>query len=374
MAQSKNNIELAAELGQAVWLDQISRDMIEGGDIHELVDQGLRGITTNPTIFDGAIAGSDVYDDRLAEHARDGSSAEVIFERIAVEDVRDAADILRPTYEALNYRDGFVSIEVNPHLAHDTDRTIAEARRLWAAVDRPNIMIKVPGTPEGAPAITTLISEGINVNVTLLFSLDAYKTAANAYLDGITKYSNVGNGSPARIASVASFFVSRVDTLADELLPDDSDLIGKIGIANAKIAYREFQSIFARDLQDNTRFFSLNTIGAQAQRPLWASTSVKNPEYPPTLYFDSLLGPETVNTLPLPTVEDVLETGTISEALTSGVDEAAAQLAQLAEEGVSYAAVTDQLLVEGVDKFADSWDSLMARIDAKVAALAGVGW
>ena len=373
MAQSKNNIELAAELGQAVWLDQISRDMIEGGDIHELVDQGLRGITTNPTIFDGAIAGSDVYDDRLAEHARDGSSAEVIFERIAVEDVRDAADILRPTYEALNYRDGFVSIEVNPHLAHDTDRTIAEARRLWAAVDRPNIMIKVPGTPEGAPAITTLISEGINVNVTLLFSLDAYKTAANAYLDGITKYSNVGNGSPARIASVASFFVSRVDTLADELLSDDSDLIGKIGIANAKIAYREFQSIFARDLQDNTRFFSLNTIGAQAQRPLWASTSVKNPEYPPTLYFDSLLGPETVNTLPLPTVEDVLETGTISEALTSGVDEAAAQLAQLAEEGVSYAAVTDQLLVEGVDKFADSWDSLMARIDAKVAALAGVG-
>ena len=373
MAQGKNNIELAADLGQAVWLDQISRDMIDGGEIQALVDTGVRGITTNPTIFDGAIAGSDVYDDRLAELARDGIPAEVIFERIAVEDVRDAADILRPTYEALNYRDGFVSIEVNPHLAHDTDRTIAEARRLWSAVDRPNIMIKVPGTPEGAPAITTLISEGINVNVTLLFSLDAYKTAANAYLDGLTQYSNSGNGSPARIASVASFFVSRVDTLADERLPDDSDLVGKIGIANAKLAYREFQRVFSSDLNDKTRFFSLNTIGAQPQRPLWASTSVKNPEYPPTLYFDSLLGSETVNTLPLPTVEDVLATGTIAETLTSDVDVAEAQFAQLAEEGVAYSEVTDQLLVEGVAKFADSWDSLMARIDAKVSTLANVG-
>ena len=367
-----NNITKAAELGQAIWLDQISRDMIDNGEIQELVDHGLRGITTNPTIFDGAIEASDVYDDRLAEYAKDGSQPEVIFERIAVEDVRDAADILRPTYEALNYRDGFVSIEVNPHLAHDTEGTIAEARRLWAAVDRPNIMIKVPGTPEGAPAITTLISEGINVNVTLLFSLDAYKAAANAYLDGITTYANAGNGSPAHIASVASFFVSRVDTLADELLPAGSDLIGKIGIANAKSAYREYQNIFASDLNDNTRFFSLNTIGAQPQRPLWASTSVKNPEYPPTLYFDELLGPDTVNTLPLPTVNDVLATGTIAETLTSDVDEAEAQLAQLEAEGVSYTAVTDQLLVEGVQKFADSWDALMARIDAKVSALATV--
>lgn len=368
----ENNITRAAELGQAVWLDQISRDMIDGGEIQELVDTGLRGITTNPTIFDGAIAGSDVYDDRLAKYGRDGSSPEAVFERIAVEDVRDAADILLPVYEALAYRDGFVSIEVNPHLAHDTDRTIAEARRLWSAVDRPNVMIKVPGTPEGAPAITTLISEGINVNVTLLFSLDAYKTAANAYLDGVSRYVDAGNGSPAKIASVASFFVSRVDTLADESLPEGSDLIGKIGIANAKLAYREYQRMFARDLNDNTRFFSLNTIGAQPQRPLWASTSVKNPEYAPTLYFDSLLGTETVNTLPLPTVEDVLKTGTIAETLTKDVDVAEAQMAQLADEGVSYDDVTAQLLVEGVEKFADSWDSLMARIDAKISALASV--
>ncbi len=368
-----NNITKAAELGQAVWLDQISRDMIDGGEIQDLVDTGLRGITTNPTIFDGAIASSDVYDDRLAEYGKDGSPPEVVFERIAVEDVRDAADILLPVYKALNYRDGFVSIEVNPHLAHDTDRTISEARRLWSAVDRPNVMIKVPGTPEGAPAITTLISEGINVNVTLLFSLDAYITAANAYLDGLAQFASSGNGSPARIASVASFFVSRVDTLADELLPDDSDLVGRIGIANAKLAYREFQKIFASDLNDNTRFFSLNTIGAQPQRPLWASTSVKNPEYPPTLYFDSLLGPETVNTLPLPTVEDVLDTGMVAETLTKDVDVAEAQLAQLADEGVSYEEVTAQLLVEGVEKFADSWDSLMERITAKISTLAGVG-
>ena len=368
-----NNITRAAELGQAVWLDQISRDMIDGGEIQALVNTGLRGITTNPTIFDGAIAGSDVYDDRLAEYAKDGSSAEAVFERIAVEDVRDAADILLPTYESLNHRDGFVSIEVNPHLAHDTDRTVAEARRLRAAVGRPNVMIKVPGTPEGAPAITTLISEGINVNVTLLFSLDAYITAANAYLDGISNYVSAGNGSPEGIASVASFFVSRVDTLADEKLPDGSDLVGKIGIANAKLAYREYQRLFARKPDGNSRFASLDEIGAQPQRPLWASTSVKNPEYAPTLYFDSLLGPETVNTLPLPTVQDVLDTGTIAETLTSGVDEAEAQFTQLADEGVSYDAVTAQLLVEGVEKFADSWDSLMARIDAKISALASVG-
>lgn len=373
MAETHNNITKAAELGQAVWLDQISRDMIDGGEIKALVGTGIRGITTNPTIFDGAIAGSDVYDDRLAKYAKDGSTAEAVFERIAVEDVRDAADILLPVYEALDYRDGFVSIEVNPHLAHDTDRTIAEARRLWTAVDRPNVMIKVPGTPEGAPAITALISEGINVNVTLLFSLDAYATAADAYLDGIQNYVNSDNGSPARIASVASFFVSRVDTLADELLPDDSDLIGQIGIANAKLAYQKYQQIFGRDLTDNTRFFSFNTIGAQPQRPLWASTSVKNPEYAPTLYFDRLLGPETVNTLPLPTVEDVLNTGTIAETLTQNVDVAEAQLLQLAKEGVSYKEVTDQLLIEGVQKFADSWDSLMARIDSKIASLANVG-
>ena len=367
-----NTITRAAELGQAVWLDQISRDMIDGGEIQDLVDSGIRGITTNPTIFDGAISATDVYDDRLAEYAKDGSSAEVVFERIAVEDVRDAADILLPVYESLSYRDGFVSIEVNPHLAHDTDGTIAEARRLWAAVGRPNVMIKVPGTPEGVPAIRTLISEGVNVNVTLLFSIDAYVAAADAYLDGVTEFVNGGGGSPGRIASVASFFVSRVDTLVDSLLPEGSDLEGKIGIANAKLAYREYQGLFARDLEDKTRFFSLNTIGAQPQRPLWASTSVKNPEYAPTLYFDELLGPETVNTLPLPTVEDVLATGAIAPNLTSEMDVAESQVAALADVGVSYEEVTDQLLVEGVEKFADSWDSLMSRIEAKVSDLVGV--
>ena len=366
----RNNLVMAAELGQAVWLDQISRDMLESGEIGRLVDSGLRGITSNPTIFDGAISGSDVYDDRLSEYARDGSSAEVVFERLAVDDVRDAADVLRVVYDRLGCRDGFVSIEVNPHLAHDTDGTISEARRLWGAIDRPNIMVKVPGTLAGVPAIRQLISEGVNVNVTLLFSLDAYRSAANAYLDGLEAYVSSGMGAPMSVASVASFFVSRVDTLVDSLLPAGSDLVGKIGIANAKLAYAEYQRMFARDLNDKSRFFSLNTIGAQPQRPLWASTSVKNPDYSPTLYFDSLIGADTVNTLPLSTIDDVVESGTVSESVTVGVDVAHELMGRLSDSGVSYEAVTDQLLVEGVQKFVDSWDSLIARIESKVSSLA----
>ncbi len=365
-----NNLMRAADIGQAIWLDQISRTMIDKGEIESLVRSGVRGITTNPTIFDGAIAESDVYDDRLAEYAKDGSPANIVFEKLEVDDVRDAADILRPVYDSLGRRDGFVSIEVNPHLAHDTDATIDEAKRLWNAIDRPNVMVKVPGTPEGVPAITELISSGINVNVTLLFSLEAYEAAANAYLDGLEQFVSSGNGAPASVSSVASFFVSRVDTLVDEKLPPGSSLEGKIGIANAKLAYRKYQSLFARDLNDRSRFFSLNTIGAQPQRPLWASTSVKNPEYPATLYFDKLIGNETVNTLPLATIDAVLESGTVADSLAVGIDEADSQMAQLAEEGVSYREVTDQLLVEGVQKFIDSWDSLMTRIESKVASLA----
>ncbi len=373
MGESKiNNLTRAADIGQAIWLDQISRTMIDGGEIEALVQSGVRGITTNPTIFDGAIAESNVYDDRLAEYTKDGSAADVVFERLEVDDVRDAADILRPLYDSLGRRDGFVSIEVNPHLAHDTEATIAEAMRLWNAIDRPNVMVKVPGTPEGVPAITELIASGINVNVTLLFSLEAYEAAANAYLDGLERFASNGNGAPTSVASVASFFVSRVDTLVDEKLPPGSSLEGKIGIANAKLAYRKYRSLFARDLNDKSRFFSLNTIGAQPQRPLWASTSVKNTEYPATLYFDKLIGNETVNTLPLATLDAVVESGTVAEAITVGVDEADSQMEQLAAEGVSYKEVTDQLLVEGVQKFVDSWDNLIARIESKVSSLAEV--
>ena len=362
-----NVISAAADQGQAIWLDEISRPMIDSGQISELVDAGIRGITTNPTIFDAAIANSDAYDARLARASAVSDSPESIFEQIAIEDVRDAADVLRPVYERLNMRDGFVSIEVNPHLANDTEGTISEARRLWSTIDRPNLMVKVPGTPAGVPAISTLISEGINVNVTLLFSIDAYRAAANAYLDGISAFVKSG-GHPASVSSVASFFVSRVDTLVDSLLPADSELIGEIGIANAKLAYREYQTLFARDLNDGSRFFSLNTVGALPQRPLWASTSVKNPAWKPTRYFDNLIGDETVNTLPSGSIEEVRIGGVVSQSVTCCVDEAQRQMDALPSQGVDFAAVTDQLLEEGIQKFADSWDALMDRIASKVPA------
>ena len=360
-----DRIEAASDLGQAIWLDEISRPMLESGAIKRFVDCGVRGITTNPTIFDAAIANSDTYDDALAVAAQSSDTPEGMFEQVAVKDVRDAADILRPVYESLKRRDGFVSIEVNPHLANDTCATISEARRLWKSVNRPNIMIKVPGTEAGVPAISTLIAEGINVNVTLLFSIDAYRAAANAYLDGVTEYYRAG-GLPGSVSSVASFFVSRVDTLVDSLLPDSSELRGKIGIANAKLAYREYKDLFARELGQRSRFFSLNTMGALPQRPLWASTSVKNPDWSPTLYFDNLIGDETVNTLPSASIEEVRANGTVSESVTCGVDEAARHIDSLAREGVDLLDVTDQLLEEGIQKFADSWDALMERVTTKM--------
>ena len=360
-----DRIKAASDLGQAIWLDEISRPMLEAGAIKRFVDCGVRGITTNPTIFDAAIANSDAYDEALAVAAQSSDNPEGMFEQVAVKDVRDAADLLRPVYDSLNRRDGFVSIEVNPHLANDTNATISEARRLWKSVNRPNIMIKVPGTEAGVPAISTLIAEGINVNVTLLFSIDAYRAAANAYLDGVTEYYRAG-GLPGSVSSVASFFVSRVDTLVDSLLPASSELHGKIGIANAKLAYREYQDLFARELGQRSRFFSLNTMGALPQRPLWASTSVKNPDWSPTLYFDNLIGDETVNTLPSASIEEVRTNGTVSESVTCCVDEAAQQIDSLAKEGVDLREVTDQLLEEGIQKFADSWDALMARVATKV--------
>ena len=360
-----DRIKAASDLGQAIWLDEISRPMLESGAIKRFVDCGVRGITTNPTIFDAAIANSDAYDEALAVAAQSSDTPEGVFEQVAVKDVRDAADILRPVYDSLNRRDGFVSIEVNPHLANDTNATVSEARRLWKSVNRPNIMIKVPGTEAGVPAISTLIAEGINVNVTLLFSIDAYRAAANAYLDGVTEYYRAG-GLPGTVSSVASFFVSRVDTLVDSLLPTSSELRGKIGIANAKLAYRDYQDLFARELGQRSRFFSLNTMGALPQRPLWASTSVKNPDWSPTLYFDNLIGDETVNTLPSAAIEEVRTNGTVSESVTCCVDEAARHIDSLAKEGVDLREVTNQLLQEGIQKFADSWDALMVRVATKV--------
>lgn len=364
-----NNIRKALENGQSIWLDSISRDMLRSGELQKFIDLGVTGVTSNPSIFDKALADSDTYDESLLEYAKDGADRQTIFERLAVDDIRDAADVLRPVYDNASMRDGFVSIEVSPNLANDTDGTVTEARRLWAAIDRPNVMIKVPGTPAGVPAIRTLISEGINVNVTLLFSLNAYVAAANAFIEGLSEFAQSGRGIPATVASVASFFVSRVDTSVDTALPDDHELRGKIGAANAKVAYAKFDELFDRNLDGGGNFFPLHSTGAQVQRPLWASTGVKNPDYPDTLYVDGLMGPDTVNTVPEATLAAFSDHGTPGKALTEGIEEARAQLAALADAGVSIDSITDDLLEAGVAAFADSYESLLGRIDEKLAAL-----
>lgn len=372
-----NNVFKARELGQSIWLDSISRDMLRSGHLQKLVEEGVSGVTSNPTIFENAIANSDLYDEALLGYASDGAAVETVFERLAIDDIRDAADVLRPAYDEASGKDGFVSIEVSPRLAYDTNGTIEEARRLWSTIDRPNVMIKVPGTPEGAPAIKQLISEGINVNVTLLFSINAYRDAANAYIDGVRAYMSSGKGSPNRIASVASFFVSRVDTSVDKALgaktPNGThELTGKAGIANARVAYGEFLQLFDSSLGSGN-FHPLATTGAQVQRPLWASTSVKNPEFPDTMYVDELMGPQTVNTVPAATLEALLERGTIENRLEPGIADAKAVMAGIAAAGVSIDDITSDLLAAGVKSFSDSYDSLLGRISEKLGKLTPTG-
>ncbi len=364
-----NNIQKAKENGQSIWLDSISRQMLNSGELQKFVELGVTGVTSNPSIFDNALAESDTYDDSLIEYAKDGASREIIFERLAVEDIRDAADVLRPVYDRNHNKDGYVSIEVSPVLANDTEGTVTEARRLWAAINRPNVMIKVPGTRSGIPAIKTLISEGINVNVTLLFSIDAYTAAAQAYIEGLTQFAQSGKGVPSTVASVASFFVSRVDTSVDNALPQEHELKGKIGTANAKLAYARFSELFDRNLGGGGSFFPLHTTGAQVQRPLWASTGVKNPAYPDTMYIDELMGPDTVNTIPEATMTAFEDHGNPGSNLTIGHDEARSQMKALAEAGVSIDSITDELLIAGVKAFADSYESLLNRIDEKLQVI-----
>jgi transaldolase len=364
-----NNIQKALENGQSIWLDSISRDMLRSGELQKFVDSGITGVTSNPSIFDKAIAESDIYDAALQEYAKDGADRQTIFERLAVDDIRDAADVLRPVYDNSSRKDGYVSIEVSPTLANDSDGTVTEARRLWEAIDRPNVMIKVPGTAAGVPAIKTLISEGINVNVTLLFSLEAYKAAANAYIEGLSEFAKAGRGMTSTVASVASFFVSRVDTSVDNALPDGHELKGKIGIANAKVAYATFSQMFDRKLGGGGNFFPLHSTGAQVQRPLWASTGVKNPDYSDTMYVDGLMGPDTVDTIPEATLAAYTDHGNPGSDLTTGIKEAQAQVNALADAGVSLDSITDDLLEAGVAAFADSYESLLGRIEEKLKKL-----
>ena len=370
-----NAIRLANEIGQSIWLDSISRELIRSGELARLFQLGVSGVTSNPTIFEKAVAEGASYDDALLLHAESGGGAGAVFEELAVEDIRDTADLLQGTYESTRSKDGYVSIEVNPLLARDTDGTVDEARRLFESIGRPNVMIKVPGTPEGMPAVRTLIGSGINVNVTLLFSLNAYMAAAQAYINGLRDYVAGGGDAPDRIASVASFFVSRVDTSVDGQLDDlvtrdpsagVEDLFGNTGIANARMAYGEFQRMFGE-----TEFGDLLSRGAQFQRPLWASTSVKNPDYPDTLYVDGLMGPHTVNTLPEATLTAMLEHGDLEDRLTGTAEQARELIESLDDLGISLESITDDLLAAGVDAFADSYSGLLDRIDAKLDLFAG---
>ena len=358
-----------AELGQAIWLDYISRSLMASGELQELVDQGLRGVTSNPSIFEKAIAGSADYDEDLNRLVRAGRSVAEIYEDLAMSDIRSAADILRPIYEKSKGADGFVSLEVNPALAHDTEATIAEARRLFASLERPNVMIKVPATPAGIPAVESLIGEGININVTLIFSLEQYEAVAAAYIAGLEKLALSG-GDLGKVASVASFFISRVDTAVDKALEEigNAGIQGKIAIGNAKIAYSRFRQILSSE-----RWQKLAAQTARVQRPLWASTSSKNPAYPDTLYVDNLIGSDTVNTLPPATLDDFLDHGTVAATVETDVDGARMRMAELTKLGIDLDAITNKVLDEGVAAFAKSFEGLIASIAEKRRRLLDVG-
>ncbi|RMH36902.1 MAG: bifunctional transaldolase/phosoglucose isomerase [Nitrospirae bacterium] len=374
-----NRLVQLREFGQSPWFDFISRRLIESRELQRMIEQdGLMGITSNPSIFEKAIAGSTDYDRHLASLASEGASVAKIYEALVVRDIQDAADLLRPVYESTQARDGYVSLEVSPHLAFDTEGTIEEAVRLRELVDRPNVMIKVPGTPQGLPAIEHLVGMGLNINVTLLFSVEVYEQVARAYIRGIRRWLEQGGNAQA-VASVASFFVSRIDTLVDRrleaLLETTADpvrrahldqLRGRAAIANAKQAYRRFQTIFG-----SPEFAELKAQGVQVQRVLWASTGTKNPRYPETYYVDHLIGPDTVNTMPEATWVAFRDHGTLAPTLLQGLEESERVLHQLAEVGIHMTEVAEQLLVDGAKLFADSFDRLMGAINRKREAALG---
>ena len=358
------------EQGQSVWQDDISRDMIRSGEIQRIIDTGIRGLTSNPSIFEKAIAAGSAYDDDVQRMAGEGKDASAIFEAVAVQDIRDTCDLFLPLYESSGGTDGFVSIEVSPGAARHADRTRTEALALWKAVDRPNVMIKIPGTMEGSPIIADMITEGININVTLLFSLDSYERVALAYIEGLERRHAAGK-PVSGIASVASFFVSRVDALVDKLVDEKiaatgneglADLKGKAAIANAKLAYERFGELFGTG---NERWAPLAAAGAAVQRPLWASTSVKNPSYRDVLYVEELVGPHTVNTMPRPTIQSFIDHGESARTVDADLGGSHAVMAALAAAGIDIVAVTDQLEDEGIKSFEKSYDALLAGVESK---------
>jgi len=363
-----NALQRLWALGQSPWIDFIDRDLIASGKLDELVDDGIRGLTSNPTIFAKAVA-TGQYDDLVRREIEAGDDARAIYEEIAVTDVGDAADVLRRVYDAADGADGFASIEVEPDLAADTDGTVARARELWARLERPNVFIKIPATEAGIPAIETAISENINVNVTLMFSVDVYRRVARAYIAGLRARHERGEDI-SRVASVASFFVSRVDTKIDKMLNELGtraalEARGKAAIANAKLAYEAFGEIFGGD-----EFADLRAAGARVQRCLWASTSTKNPDYRDVLYVEELIGPDTVDTMPTETITAFLEHGRVAQTIDRNVDGAKQALREVEALGISMERVTDELITEGVASFAKSFDELIESIESKRQELA----
>jgi transaldolase len=349
-----------------VWIDLLSRELVHSGELKHLVDDfSVTGLTSNPSIFQKAIAGGGAYDAQIRECLEETTDPREIFLRLAVDDVRDACDVLRPVWDATGGADGYVSLEVDPGLAHDTAGTVDQAVDLHGRVDRPNLYVKIPATIEGLPAIEDCIARGIAINVTLIFSVERYRHVVAAYQRGIGRL-QVDGGDPSKVHSVASFFVSRLDTEADSHLEGHEELQGKLGIANAKLAYEAFEELFAGPVWDR-----MEAAGATKQRPLWASTSTKNPAYRDVMYVEELIGPDTVNTMPMETLEAFADHGEVrGDTVLEGVDEAAELIEQLAAAGVDYDEVVDKLEVEGVQKFADAFDQLIEGIEARRGELA----
>jgi len=366
-----DSVAEAISIGQAIWIDYIRRGMLASGELQQYIDQGISGVTSNPTIFEKAIVGSTDYDAALLELASAKVGLKESYEALAVHDIRAAANLLRPVYDRTGGLHGYVSLEVSPKLAYDTEATIAEARRLFAALRRPNVFIKVPATQEGVPAIRRLIGEGINVNVTLIFSLDMYRQVREAYLAGLEDRASAGGGLGG-VASVASFFLSRVDTAVDRLLEarirngeeGARELLGRAAVSNGKLAYQAFKEAFGGE-----RFAYLKSKGARVQRPLWASTGTKNPAYSDLHYVEPLIGPDTINTMPPATFAAFREHGRAEAAVERDVLDAERTLEGLASAGISMEAVTGKLLADGVKAFADSFEKLLAGVKEKMATL-----
>ncbi len=361
-----NKLKQLAELGQSMWYDNISRELLNSGEIQRLVDGGILGMTSNPAIFQKAITSGSAYDAQLLELAREGLDAEAIYEAMAIQDIQRAADILKPVFQRTKGLDGYISLEVSPNLANDTKGTINETNQLVERVNRPNLMVKIPATEASIPAIEEGIAAGHNINVTLIFSLEAYKQVMGAYVKGLERRTKAGQ-SVKGIASVASFFVSRVESLVDAMVDEkglSADLKGKAAVGNAKMAYQLFKDVF-----ESERFKTLAEKGAAVQRPLWASTSTKDPAYSDTKYVDNLIGPMTVNTAPPKTIEAFIDHGTVALTVEDDVEQVKADIAALEAAGISMTTVTDQLIEEGVDKFIKPYGQLIASIEEKRAAL-----